>query len=110
MAALILFCLVARRDSGDADAEFEAMLQNVYFQLEGWYFVETLLMSARSLAEADIQVAHQRATRGQKNIRLCQNISCQTLPLILYARLTKPKFEFHMFPLYFRTIYIIKCE
>lgn len=66
MAALILFCLDARRDSGDADAEFEAMLQNLYFQLQGWHFVETLLMSARSLAEADIQVVHQQATRGQK--------------------------------------------
>lgn len=66
MAVVILFCLVARRDSGDVDAEFEAMLQNLYLKLEGWYFVETLLMSARSLAEADIQVLHQQAPRGQK--------------------------------------------
>lgn len=41
-----------------------------------------------------------------KNIRSCQNISWQILPLLQSARLTKLKFKVDMFPLYFRTIYI----
>lgn len=56
-------------------------------------------MSARSLAEADIQVVHQQATRGQKKHPVMPKYKLSNVTLkILSARQTKLKFDFDTFP------------
>lgn len=64
-------------------------------------------MSARSLAEADIQVVRQQATRGQKKHPVMPKYKLSNVTLkILSARQTKLKFDFNTFPSYFRS----NCE